>query len=139
MGRFLEDSTASQLRFVMRRLRERERLISVNESQPILAIIMSSLSDYEIVKPGVDLIESWGVPYEIVVASAQRTPERVAQWAATAELRGLQVIIAASGMAAHLPAAVTARTQLPVIGIPVETGPLQGTNSLYSIVQMPTG
>ncbi len=109
------------------------------ESQPLIAIVMSSLSDYDAVKPGVDLIEGWGVPYEILVASAHRTPERVARWAATAEIRGLQVIIAASGMAGHLPSAVASRTQLPVIGIPIETGALQGTDALFSIVQMPSG
>ncbi len=100
---------------------------------------MGSLSDYEIIKPGVDLIESWGVPYEILVASAHRTPERVARWTTEAEARGLQTIIAAAGMAAHLPGVVTAHTTLPVIGLPIEAGALAGQDSLYAIVQMPPG
>lgn len=100
---------------------------------------MGSLSDYEVVKPALDLFEGWGVPYEVLVASAHRTPEKVTDWVTHAEGRGMQVIIAAAGGAAHLPGVLAAQTLLPIIGVPVDAGPLRGVDSLYSIVQMPPG
>jgi 5-(carboxyamino)imidazole ribonucleotide mutase len=106
---------------------------------PLVGIIMGSLSDNPVLKPGLDLLEDWGVPYEVLVASAHRTPERVAAWASSARERGLQVIIAAAGGAAHLPGVVAAHTTLPVIGLPIDTGSVRGVDALYSIVQMPPG
>lgn len=100
---------------------------------------MGSLADYEAVKPGLDLLESWGVPHELLVASTHRTLERVVQWSEGAESRGVEVIIAAAGMAAHLPGIVAGQTNLPVIGVPIEAGALKGIDALYSIVQLPMG
>jgi 5-(carboxyamino)imidazole ribonucleotide mutase len=112
----------------------------MNEStKPLVGVIMGSLSDYPKLKGALDLFENWGVPYEVIVASAHRTPERVAEWAGTAESRGLEVIIAAAGGAAHLPGVVAANTILPIVGLPIEFGSLQGVDALYSIVQMPPG
>jgi 5-(carboxyamino)imidazole ribonucleotide mutase len=106
---------------------------------PLAGVIMASLADYEIVKPALDLFESWNLPYEIVVASALRTPKKVIEWAESAEARGVQVIVASGGGAAHLPGLVAAHTPLPVIGIPIETGALHGADALYSIVQSAAG
>lgn len=100
---------------------------------------MASLADYEVVKPALDLFESWGLAYEVVVASALRSPKKAIAWAEGAEQRGIEVIIASGGAAAHLPGIVAAHTTLPVIGIPIEAGPLRGVDSLYSIVQSAAG
>ena len=112
---------------------------SSSPSHPLVGVIMGSLSDYEIIQPALDLMERWGVPYEVIVASAHRTPERASAWATGAEGRGMEVIIAAAGGAAHLPGVIAAQTTLPVIGMPVESGALQGVDALYAIVQMPPG
>jgi len=106
---------------------------------PLVGVIMGSLTDYEVLLPGLDLLEHWGVPYEVLVASAHRTPERVSRWVAAGEARGLQVIIAAAGGAAHLPGVVAAQTVLPVIGVPIGSGEMRGLDALFSIVQMPPG
>lgn len=100
---------------------------------------MGSRSDWEIVKHAVDTLEKLGVEVETTVLSAHRTPDQLAAWAAGAEARGLQVIIAAAGGAAALPGAVAAKTALPVLGIPMESQALKGMDSLLSMVQMPAG
>ncbi|MBI3735081.1 5-(carboxyamino)imidazole ribonucleotide mutase, partial [Candidatus Sumerlaeota bacterium] len=115
-----------------------DRALSQQQS-PLVGLIMGSLIDYEAVRPGIDLLEAWGVPYEMTIASAHRTPEKAIEWAATAQERGIEVIIAAAGLAAHLPGMVAGQTNLPVIGVPIESGALQGVDALYSIVQMPAG
>lgn len=105
----------------------------------VVGLIMGSHSDWPVVEQAAAILEKFGVPWEATVASAHRTPERAAVWAATAEQRGIRVIIAAAGLAAHLPGVVAAQTSLPVIGLPVGAGALTGVDALYSIVQMPPG
>lgn len=107
--------------------------------QPLVGVIMGSKSDLPVLEPGLDLFESWGLPYQVIVASAHRTPGKVHDWVSSAPSRGIRVIIAAAGGAAHLPGVVAAQTLLPVVGVPVDAGPLRGNDSLYSIVQMPPG
>lgn len=104
-----------------------------------IGILMGSDTDLKVVKKATDLLAGFGVGYETVIASAHRVPGRVATYAAEAEDRGLEVIIAAAGMAAHLPGVVAAHTVLPVIGLPIGGGALSGVDALYSIVQMPKG
>lgn len=104
-----------------------------------VGIIMGSDSDLEVMKDAAETLEKFGVPFEITVASAHRTPERVHQWVTTAEQRGIEVIIAGAGMAAHLPGVVASLTTLPVIGVPIKGKALEGLDALFSIVQMPPG
>lgn len=106
---------------------------------PKVGLIMGSQSDWPKVQKAVDVLEEFGVPWEATVASAHRAPERVVQWVRTAPSRRVQVIIAAAGLAAHLPGVVAAYTTLPVIGLPISAGALSGVDALYSIVQMPPG
>jgi len=106
---------------------------------PIVGIIMGSKSDLETMQPAADLLAEWGVSFELEVVSAHRTPERMYSYASTARGRGLKVIIAGAGGAAHLPGMVASITTLPVIGVPVATKALGGEDSLLSIVQMPAG
>ncbi len=108
-------------------------------NQALVGIIMGSDSDLPVMKDAAAVLEQFGVGYEITISSAHRAPTRTADWAATAEERGLQVIIAGAGGAAHLPGVIAAVTPLPVIGIPIKTASLGGVDSLYSIVQMPSG
>lgn len=103
------------------------------------AIIMGSDSDWPVLEPAVALLRELGIETEVVVASAHRTPEKVHNFAATARERGVKVIIAAAGAAAHLPGVIASFTTLPVIGIPINATPLNGVDALYSIVQMPSG
>lgn len=107
--------------------------------KPQVLIIMGSDSDLPVVEEAGKILGEFGVPYEMTIASAHRTPERVMKLAAGAEERGIEVIIAAAGAAAHLAGAVAAHTLLPVIGIPINSSPLQGIDSLLSTVQMPPG
>ena len=100
---------------------------------------MGSKSDAEVVSGAQEMLEQFGVPYELIIASAHRTPDKVHNWASSAQERGIKVIIAAAGKAAHLAGVVAAYTPLPVIGIPIKTSDLGGMDSLLSIVQMPTG
>lgn len=100
---------------------------------------MGSDSDLGTMQAAETLLQEFGVPYELEIVSAHRTPERMADYAKTARKRGLKVIIAGAGGAAHLPGMVAAHTTLPVIGVPVQTSSLNGVDSLYSIVQMPRG
>ena len=109
------------------------------EKAPLVGIIMGSKSDLPTMEGCTKQLEEFGVPYELVIASAHRTPDKVREWAATAADRGLKVIIAAAGKAAHLGGVVAAFTPLPVIGVPMKTSDLGGLDSLLSMVQMPSG
>ena len=105
----------------------------------MIGIIMGSDSDLPVMKEAAEFLESIGVAFELTVVSAHRTPDRLVQYAKEARGRGLKVIIAGAGGAAHLPGMVASMTSLPVIGVPVKTKTLNGLDSLYSIVQMPPG
>jgi 5-(carboxyamino)imidazole ribonucleotide mutase len=107
--------------------------------QPLVGIIMGSKSDWETMTHAAEMLTSLGVPHEVRVVSAHRTPELLMDYAATAAERGLRVIIAGAGGAAHLPGMAASRTHLPVLGVPVQSKALQGLDSLLSIVQMPAG
>lgn len=106
---------------------------------PLVGIIMGSTSDLAVMEECAKQLEELGVPYELVVASAHRSPARVHEWAVDAAGRGIKVIIAAAGKAAHLGGVVAAYTPLPVITVPMKTSDLGGLDSLLSMVQMPTG
>jgi len=108
-------------------------------SNPLVGVIMGSHSDWETMEHATDTLTALGVPHEVRVVSAHRTPELLFEYAGTAEDRGLQVIIAGAGGAAHLPGMVASRSVLPVLGVPVQSRALQGLDSLLSIVQMPGG
>lgn len=107
--------------------------------QPLVGVIMGSRSDWETMSHAVETLEALKVPHEARVVSAHRTPDLLFEYASTAEGRGIQVIIAGAGGAAHLPGMVAAKTVLPVLGVPVQSRALQGLDSLLSIVQMPGG
>jgi 5-(carboxyamino)imidazole ribonucleotide mutase len=107
--------------------------------QPVVGIIMGSKSDWETMRHAGETLERFGVPHEAKIVSAHRTPDWMVEYASTAESRGIQVIIAGAGGAAHLPGMVAANTLLPVLGVPVESAALKGMDSLLSIVQMPGG
>ena len=104
-----------------------------------VGIIMGSKSDQEIMRKGTEVLDELGIGYEFVVCSAHRNPERTAAYAREAADRGLKVIIAGAGLAAALPGVLAAHTILPIIGVPVASGALNGLDSLYAIVQMPPG
>ena len=106
---------------------------------PLVAVIMGSTSDWETMSHAVEVLERFQVPYEKQVVSAHRTPVWMAEFAQGAEARGIQVIIAGAGGAAHLPGMVASHTIIPVLGVPVQSAALQGLDSLLSIVQMPGG
>jgi 5-(carboxyamino)imidazole ribonucleotide mutase len=106
---------------------------------PIVGIIMGSKSDWETLRHASETLDEIGVAHEVSVVSAHRTPDRMFEYAATARDRGLEVIVAGAGGAAHLPGMVAAKTWLPVLGVPVPTNGLSGLDSLLSIVQMPAG
>jgi 5-(carboxyamino)imidazole ribonucleotide mutase len=108
-------------------------------ASPLVGVIMGSKSDYEVLLPGIELLREFGVPHEVRVVSAHRTPDWMFEYASSAEKRGLQVIIAAAGGAAHLPGMVASKTLLPVLGVPIPATMLNGVDSLLSIVQMPKG
>jgi 5-(carboxyamino)imidazole ribonucleotide mutase len=108
-------------------------------TNPVVGIIMGSDSDLPTMKDAIAICDRFTVPHEVAIVSAHRTPERMVDYAQKAHLRGLKVIIAGAGGAAHLPGMVAALTPLPVIGVPIKTSTLQGIDSLYSIVQMPGG
>jgi 5-(carboxyamino)imidazole ribonucleotide mutase len=108
-------------------------------AQPVVGIIMGSDSDLEIMREAARVLEEFGVAHELRIVSAHRTPDAMADYARTARARGLKVIIAGAGGAAHLPGMTAAHTILPVIGVPVSTKALSGVDSLLSIVQMPGG
>lgn len=113
--------------------------MSKEETKPLVGVIMGSTSDWETMRHVVETLAEFGVPHEYRVVSAHRTPAWMAEYAQTAESRGIQVIIAGAGGAAHLPGMVAAQTVLPVLGVPVQSRALNGLDSLLSIVQMPRG
>lgn len=107
--------------------------------KPLVGIIMGSDSDLAVMKETAEVLESFDVKYELTIVSAHRTPQRMMQYARTARKRGIRVIIAGAGGAAHLPGMVASVTDLPVIGVPIKTKSLDGLDSLLSIAQMPNG
>ncbi|HYK37926.1 5-(carboxyamino)imidazole ribonucleotide mutase [Alloacidobacterium sp.] len=109
------------------------------EHAPLVGVVMGSKSDYEVLKPAVDLLKEFSIPYEVRIVSAHRTPDWLFTYAEQAEARGLRVIIAGAGGAAHLPGMLAAKTLVPVLGVPVPATMLNGIDSLLSIVQMPKG
>lgn len=111
----------------------------MSEPSPLVGIIMGSKSDWDTMRQAAEILERFGVPHESRVVSAHRTPKLAAEYASTAERRGLQVIIAGAGGAAHLAGVVAAYTVAPVIGVPMQSAALNGLDSLLSIVQMPKG
>jgi 5-(carboxyamino)imidazole ribonucleotide mutase len=104
-----------------------------------VSIIMGSDSDLPVMKEAAEILSEFGIPYEITIVSAHRTPDRLYEYAKTAKEKGLSVIIAGAGGSAHLPGMVASLTTLPVIGVPIKSKTLDGVDSLYSIVQMPAG
>lgn len=110
-----------------------------NSRPPLVGLIMGSTSDWPTMGKAAGMLDQLGVPYESRIVSAHRTPERMFEYARTAADRGLKVIIAGAGGAAHLPGMIAALTWLPVLGVPVESRTMKGIDSLYSIVQMPRG
>jgi 5-(carboxyamino)imidazole ribonucleotide mutase len=108
-------------------------------TEPLVGIIMGSKSDWETMRHTADLLDKLGVPHETRIVSAHRTPKRLYDYAHSAKERGLKLVIAGAGGAAHLPGMTASMTELPVLGVPVETRALKGMDSLLSIVQMPAG
>jgi 5-(carboxyamino)imidazole ribonucleotide mutase len=109
------------------------------DESPLVGVIMGSKSDWETMRHACEMLASLGVPHEKQIVSAHRTPDRMAEYAKQAGQRGIEVIIAAAGGAAHLPGMVAAHTTLPVLGVPIKSSILNGIDSLLSIVQMPAG
>ena len=109
------------------------------DNMPLVGIVMGSRSDAEAMRPTLDVLGRLGIDYEVNVISAHRSPERVREYGLTARERGIEVIIAAAGGAAHLPGVLASWSTLPVIGIPLASSELKGVDALYSIVQMPAG
>ena len=107
--------------------------------QPLVGVVMGSKSDYEVLSAAVEILRALEIPYEARIVSAHRTPDRLFNYAETARERGLRVIIAGAGGAAHLPGMLAAKTLVPVLGVPVAATQLMGVDSLLSIVQMPKG
>lgn len=112
---------------------------TASATSPVVGIIMGSQSDWDTMKNAADTLDKLGVPFETKIVSAHRTPDRLVEYAKAAQGRGLQVIIAGAGGAAHLPGMAAAMTPLPVLGVPIESKALKGMDSLLSIVQMPGG
>ena len=108
-------------------------------SNPSIGVIMGSKSDWETMKEATDILEILEIPFEVKIVSAHRTPDRLFEYAKSAKARGLKIVIAGAGGAAHLPGMCASMTSLPVFGVPVETKALSGQDSLLSIVQMPKG
>jgi len=111
----------------------------MNATQPLVGVIMGSKSDWETMRHTDEMLTRFGVPHECKVVSAHRTPDWMGDYAKSAEPRGLQLIIAAAGGAAHLPGMVAAHTLLPVLGVPIQSSALNGVDSVLSILQMPGG
>ena len=112
---------------------------SRKDDKPLVSVIMGSQSDWETMKHAADILAQFKVPHECEIVSAHRTPKKLSQFADAAEGRGIEVIIAGAGGAAHLPGMVAAQTSVPVLGVPVESKTLKGLDSLLSIAQMPQG
>ena len=107
--------------------------------KPVVGIVVGSDSDLPLVSETTGILEKLGISFEVTIGSAHRTPDRVDEYVSTAIDRGIKVIISVAGLAAHLPGVIASKTILPVIGVPVDAGPLSGVDALYSIVQMPGG
>jgi 5-(carboxyamino)imidazole ribonucleotide mutase len=107
--------------------------------KPLVGILMGSESDLPVMEKAAEVLKEMGVPYEMEISSAHRLPEKTAQYAKTARKRGVEVLIAGAGMAAHLAGALASNSTLPVIGVPIKSGALNGADALYSTVQMPPG
>jgi len=107
--------------------------------KPLVGILMGSDSDLPIMERAAEVLKEMGVPYEMGISSAHRLPEKTARYAKTARRRGMEVLIAGAGMAAHLAGVLASHTTLPVIGVPIKSGALNGADALYSTVQMPPG
>jgi 5-(carboxyamino)imidazole ribonucleotide mutase len=107
--------------------------------KPLVGILMGSESDLPIMEKAAEVLKEMGIPYELEISSAHRLPEKTAYYAKTARRRGLEVLIAGAGMAAHLAGALASHTTLPIIGVPIKSGALNGADALYSTVQMPPG
>jgi 5-(carboxyamino)imidazole ribonucleotide mutase len=107
--------------------------------KPLVGILMGSDSDLPVMEKAAEVLKEMGVPFEMDISSAHRLPEKTANYAKTARERGIEVLIAGAGMAAHLAGVVAAHTTLPVIGVPLKSGALEGVDALYSTVQMPPG
>jgi 5-(carboxyamino)imidazole ribonucleotide mutase len=106
---------------------------------PLVGVVMGSKSDTEVMQSALDVLTALSIEYEVNIISAHRNPEKAKQYAQSARERGIEVIVAAAGMAAHLPGVLASWTALPVIGVPMANGELKGVDALYSIVQMPAG
>jgi 5-(carboxyamino)imidazole ribonucleotide mutase len=113
--------------------------VSGSKRAPIVLILVGSQSDEPKMTPALEMLDAAKVPYEFIVSSAHRDPDRTAELARTAKSRGFRVIIAGAGLSAALPGAVSALTDLPVIGVPFASGPLNGLDALFAIVQLPSG
>src|SRR4030042_4120031 len=107
--------------------------------KPLIGILMGSESDLPVMEKAAEVLKEMGIPYELEISSAHRLPEKTAHYAKTAKKRGIQVIIAGAGMAAPLAGALASHTTLPVVGVPIKSGALNGADALYSTVQMPPG
>ena len=110
-----------------------------SNQQAVVGVVMGSRNDYAVMRAAVEMLREFGIPHEVRVVSAHRTPDLMFEYADTAAGRGLRIIIAGAGGAAHLPGMIAARTLLPVLGVPISATALQGIDSLLSIVQMPKG
>ncbi len=108
-------------------------------TKPLVGIVMGSDSDLPIMRGAAKMLDKLGIAYEVIISSAHRVPEETADYARNAHRRGLKVLIAGAGLAAHLPGVIAALTPLPVIGVPIKSGALNGVDALYAIVQMPPG
>ncbi|MBI3592526.1 MAG: 5-(carboxyamino)imidazole ribonucleotide mutase [Nitrospirae bacterium] len=107
--------------------------------KPLVGILMGSDSDLPVMEKAAEVLKEMGIPYEMDISSAHRLPEKTAEYAKTARERGIEVLIAGAGMAAHLAGVIASHTTLPVIGVPLKSGALEGVDALYSTVQMPPG
>ncbi|MFZ3065245.1 MAG: 5-(carboxyamino)imidazole ribonucleotide mutase [Nitrospirota bacterium] len=113
--------------------------MKIMEDKPLVGIVMGSSSDIEIMEEAARILKEFGIPYEMTIASAHRSPKRTSEYAKSAVERGLEVIIAGAGSAAHLAGVIASETILPIIGVPIDSSPLKGLDSLLSTVQMPAG
>ncbi len=113
--------------------------MKIMEEKPLVGIVMGSSSDIEIMEEAARVLKEFGIPYEMTIASAHRSPKRTSEYAKSAVERGLEVIIAGAGSAAHLAGVIASETILPIIGVPIDSSPLKGLDSLLSTVQMPAG